>query len=111
MFTLGFVTNARPNSPPKPFTIFTTPGGNKSPINSNKYKIEIGVDSAGFSTTQFPAAKAGANFQIAIRIGKFHGIICATTPIGSCTIIETVSLSNSLIDPSSARITDAKYLK
>ena len=91
--------------------MFTTPGGNKSPINSNKYKIEIGVDSAGFKTTQFPAAKAGANFQTAIKIGKFQGIICATTPIGSWIIIETVSLSNSLIEPSSARITEAKYLK
>ena len=73
--TFLFVTNARPNSEPNPLTIFTTPGGNKSPINSIITIIEIGVLSAGFKTTVFPAANAGANFQTAINIGKFHGII------------------------------------
>ena len=34
-----------------------------------------GVDSAGLSTTQLPAAMAGASFQAAIRIGKFQGMI------------------------------------
>ena len=32
-----------------------------------------GVCSAGFSTTQLPAASAGASFQTAISSGKFHG--------------------------------------
>jgi len=50
---------------------------------SIKNNIEAGVCSAGFKTTQFPAASAGANFQTAMRIGKFHGIICPTTPNGS----------------------------
>ncbi|CSI23451.1 Uncharacterised protein [Vibrio cholerae] len=35
------------------------------------------------STTQQPAARAGANFHAAISIGKFQGMICPTTPIGS----------------------------
>ena len=39
--------------------------------------------SAGFRTMQLPAASAGASFHTAIRIGKFHGIICPTTPSGS----------------------------
>ncbi len=39
-----------------------------------------GVCSAGLSTTQFPAARAGASFHAAISSGKFHGIICPTTP-------------------------------
>ena len=30
-----------------------------------------------------PAASAGASFQVAIRIGKFHGMIWPTTPSGS----------------------------
>ena len=42
-----------------------------------------GVCSAGFITTQLPAPSAGASFQHAIRIGKFHGMICPTTPSGS----------------------------
>ena len=43
----------------------------------------IGVSEAGLMTTQLPAASAGAIFQAAISIGKFHGMICPTTPIGS----------------------------
>lgn len=45
--------------------------------------IEAGVCSAGFSTTQLPAASAGASFHTAISSGKFHGMICPTTPSGS----------------------------
>ncbi|MCY1223383.1 hypothetical protein D9M72_355070 [compost metagenome] len=45
--------------------------------------IDSGVCSAGFSTTQLPAARAGASFQAAISSGKFHGMICPTTPSGS----------------------------
>jgi hypothetical protein len=45
--------------------------------------MPTGVCSAGFSTTQLPAASAGASFHAAIRIGKFHGMICPTTPSGS----------------------------
>ena len=51
------------------------PAGNKSPISSINNIIEAGVCSAGLRTTQFPAAKAGASFHVAIRSGKFHGII------------------------------------
>ena len=36
---------------------------------------------AGFSTTVFPAASAGAIFQASISSGKFHGMTWATTPI------------------------------
>ena len=45
--------------------------------------IAAGVCSAGFSTTQLPAASAGASFQHAISSGKFHGMIWPTTPSGS----------------------------
>ena len=41
-----------------------------------------GVVSAGFSTTVLPQARAGAIFQAAISSGKFHGMICPTTPSG-----------------------------
>ena len=52
-----------------------TPGGKISAINSIKIKMLIGVNSAGFITTQLPATTAGASFQAAIKIGKFQGII------------------------------------
>ena len=70
--------------------------------------IEVGVCSAGFKTIVFPAAKAGANFQAAIRRGKFHGIIKPTTPSGSWILTDKVSASISVADPSSARMTPAK---
>jgi hypothetical protein len=50
---------------------------------SIKNMIDAGVCSAGFKTTQLPAASAGANFQTAIKIGKFQGMIWPTTPNGS----------------------------
>ena len=46
-------------------------------------QMPSGVCSAGLSTTQLPAASAGASFQAAISSGKFHGMICPTTPSGS----------------------------
>ena len=69
------VANASPASAPKPLTIFNNPAGNKSSINSTKCNTDTGVCSAGFNTTALPVTKAGAIFQVAISIGKFHGII------------------------------------
>ncbi|GAB3874229.1 hypothetical protein GCM10029964_015850 [Kibdelosporangium lantanae] len=37
----------------------------------------MGVHSAGFSTTVFPAANAGAIFHVASISGAFHGVISA----------------------------------
>ncbi len=72
-----------PASRPKPLTMLRTPGGSRSPISSARTRIEAGVCSAGLSTTQLPAARAGASFQTAIRMGKFQGMIWPTTPSGS----------------------------
>ncbi len=77
------VASAWPASRPKPWTMLSTPGGSRSPMISAKTMIDNGVCSAGFSTTQLPAARAGASFQAAISSGKFHGMICPTTPSGS----------------------------
>ncbi|MCY1540680.1 hypothetical protein D9M68_763330 [compost metagenome] len=72
-----------PASTPKPLTMFRTPGGSRSPMTSISTRIDTGVCSAGLSTTQLPAASAGASFHTAMRIGKFHGMIWPTTPMGS----------------------------
>ena len=61
---------------------------------------DAGVCSAGLSTTQQPAARAGASFHVAIRIGKFQGMIWPTTPMGSWKWYATVSSSIWLIVPS-----------
>ena len=78
-----FCASGLPASTPKPVTTFSTPGGRMSPIASISAMIASGVCSAGFSTTQLPAAMAGASFHTAISSGKFHGMICPTTPSGS----------------------------
>ncbi|MNR36230.1 hypothetical protein D3C85_1541280 [compost metagenome] len=79
----GFVANGSPTSTPVPETMFNTPAGRMSWISSASSRIEAGVCSAGFSTMQLPAARAGAIFHAAIRMGKFHGMIWPTTPSGS----------------------------
>ena len=43
---------------------------------------ESGVHDAGFAMTVHPAARAGAIERYASWSGKFHGMICAVTPIG-----------------------------
>ena len=65
----------------------------------------------GFNTTVHPAARAGASFHAAIRNGKFQGIICPTTPIGSLNIRFNVFSSSIFEVPSSLLIAPAKYLK
>ena len=79
----GLEASGLPASTPKPLTTLSTPGGSRSPMRSISTMMENGVCSAGFSTTQLPAAIAGASFHTAIRIGKFHGMIWPTTPSGS----------------------------
>ncbi len=68
-----FDASGLPASTPNPLMMLTTPGGRRSATSSLSTWIEAGVCSAGLSTTALPAARAGASFQIAIRIGKFHG--------------------------------------
>ena len=75
--TRGLEASGLPASTPKPCTTLTTPLGRMSAISSMSAMIDTGVCSAGLSTTQFPAASAGASFQVAISSGKFQGMICA----------------------------------
>ena len=61
--------------------MFTTPAGNPdSSMISASFKAVSEVVSAGFNTTVFPAARAGAIFHAAINKGKFQGMICPATP-------------------------------
>ena len=42
-----------------------------------------GTRLAGLKITALPKASAGAIFQTAVAIGKFHGLMIETTPTGS----------------------------
>ena len=74
--TRGCLIRASPAILPKPGNILMTPSGKPAyNTNSPNFKAVKGVFSAGLRTTVHPVAIAGAIFKIAIRKGKFHGII------------------------------------
>ena len=79
---------ALPAVGPKPGTTLKTPSGMPASQASSANRIAVSGDcSAGFRTTELPVASAGANFHVAISIGKFHGTTAPTTPIGSRVIM------------------------
>ena len=61
-------TSSRPVSR-SPQMTFSTPGGRNSEAISAINNVVTGVVSDGLSTTELPAAIAGAHFQTAIIIG------------------------------------------
>ena len=78
-----WATSIAPTSP-APVMMLTTPEGRPASSKlSTSARVVSGVCSAGFNTTVQPAQRAGASFQAAINSGKFHGTICAATPMGS----------------------------
>ncbi|MNC12476.1 hypothetical protein D3C75_602000 [compost metagenome] len=97
--TCGCSANGAPASRPKPVTTFSTPAGNPAlsamPASS---RAVSGVSSEGLSTRVQPAASAGATFHAAISIGKFHGMIAATTPTGSLITDDVKRASGNSID-------------
>ena len=74
----GLDASGLPASRPKPLTMFSTPGGRMSSISSASGRVSStseGLRRPASGPRQFPAASAGASFHVAIRMGKFHGII------------------------------------
>lgn len=51
------------------------------------YEISLLCTSEVFMTTVHPVASAGPSFHACIKSGKFQGMICPTTPIGSCKVM------------------------
>src|SRR5688572_35903 len=87
--TDGCVTSASPTSAPRPVITLTTPGGNPASPNSFAIStIAADVYSEGLITAVHPAASAGASFQLVRVSGEFHGVMIATTPLGSCFVYE-----------------------
>ena len=82
--TPGCFTSAAPTLDPGPGRMLSTPGGRPASSASSPMRTAVrGVSCAGLSTTQLPAASAGAAFQPTMIIGKFHGMMAPTTPSGS----------------------------
>ena len=71
-----------------------------------------GVILAGFQITELPKASAGAIFQDAVAMGKFHGEMIATTPSGSrATSVSTPARTDSPDEPRLRSASPAKYVK
>ena len=60
-----------------------TPGGNPaSSTRSASTEAVTGDHSAGLRMTVFPAARAGAHFQVESMNGAFHGVMITAGPAG-----------------------------
>ena len=103
--TSGWPTIAFPTSPPEPVTTFTTPSGRPpSTRSSTKRTRQAGVSDAGLMTAVLPQMSAGNSFQAGMAIGKFHGVMMPTTPIGRRMAIANLSgISDGTVWPNSRR--------
>jgi len=80
-------TSAAPASGPKPATTLKTPSGKPaSLVRAANSSDEAEVNSEGLTTTEQPAASAGAHFQAMNSRGEFHAVRAPTTPTGSCVV-------------------------
>ena len=68
--TWGLRCYDSPPSDPRPGTTFTMPAGIPAcSASSASSSVECDASTGGFTTTAFPAASAGASFQVAISSG------------------------------------------
>mmetsp|Transcript_18970 Transcript_18970/g.44926 ORF Transcript_18970/g.44926 Transcript_18970/m.44926 type:complete len:233 (-) Transcript_18970:194-892(-) len=87
-------------APSSPLRQLYTPGGRQSLslISSASRRLVRGVNGLGLCTTVLPRTIAGAHFCTEQKRGKFHGVMHATTPIGTLrtsTLRSSVSLYTS----------------
>ncbi len=107
--TSGWRTSASPTIDPLPGRTLSTPLGTPASSQMRASASEAsGVTSAGFKMTALPAASAGASFCASEAMGEFHGVIAATTPSGSCTLIVMKSPREGVSDSSSVSTHAAK---
>ena len=83
--TRGSAVSAAPTWWSEEVMTLNTPGGmSVSSTTRRPSAVAVhGVSGAGLSTTVQPAARAGATLARLICIGKFHGVMAATTPAAS----------------------------
>ena len=81
--TPGWLTRCSPTSRPAGTTLSTPLGRPASAKISASTLASSGVSGAGLNTTVLPDSRAGASLAQARKSGTFHGVMAATTPIGS----------------------------
>ncbi len=81
--TIGFEVSSSPMAPVCPATMLITPGGMPArPASSPIANADSGVAVAGLHTVVHPAASAAPTLRASMALGKFHGVMHATTPTG-----------------------------
>ena len=81
--TSGLPVSSAPISWGLPTTTLKQPAGKPARSASSAIaSADRGVSSAGLTTTVQPAASAGATLRAIIALGKFQGVMAATTPTG-----------------------------
>ncbi len=91
--TIGLLVSSAPISFVTPATMLMTPAGTPArSASSTNASADRGVSLAGLQTTVHPAASAGAILRVSIALGKFHGVMQATTPTGC--LMTTMRLSS-----------------
>ena len=82
--TSGCSTSGAPISGPRPVTTLITPSGSPASFVSAANSSELTeANSDGFTTTEHPAASAGAHLIVRKLSGEFHAVSATTTPTGS----------------------------
>ena len=94
-------TRASPTSAPLPITRLKVPLGKPWRLMiSVSAQALAGTRLAGLNTTALPKARAGAIFQAAVAMGKFHGVMMPTTPTGSrCTSMSIPARTEAAVSP------------
>ena len=92
--TRGSVASTEATPLSRGVTTLSTPGGRSvcSAASRPSSAATHGVSGAGLSTTVLPASSAGPTLARLIWLGKFHGVIAATTPIASRRIVRRVGM-------------------
>ncbi len=84
--TCGWLIRISPAVTPEPSSTLNTPAGSPAAIAVSASSVATyDAISLGLSTTVLPNASAGAAFQSGMATGKFHGVMSAAMPSGSCS--------------------------
>ena len=99
--TIGFEVISAPISRDEPVITENTPAGMPArSASSASASAESGVSPAGLQTKAQPAASAGPALRVIIALGKFHGVIAATTPSGCLiTTMREVGQGEGIVSP------------
>ena len=101
----GLSVSAGPISDEAPTTTLRTPEGTPALSASSAIaSAESGVSDAGLMTILQPAASAGAALRAIMALGKFQGVMAATTPTGCLIQITRLSCEGAGITSPSIRL-------